>query len=97
MHDAGEAAQALQNLVHGAAPLLFGAGLFGASMLGAAAVPLTTAYAVTEAFGWERGLDHRFREAPIFFGLLTGILVVGRGDRPAHPAGPAIPLISSRR
>ncbi len=75
--DAGQAAMALQNLVHGAAPALFGAGLFGASVLGAAAVPLTTAYAVTEAFGWERGLDHRFHQAPVFFGLLTGIIGLG--------------------
>jgi NRAMP (natural resistance-associated macrophage protein)-like metal ion transporter len=74
---AGEAAMALRSLVGGAAPFLFGAGLFGASVLGAAAVPLTTCYAVTEAFGWERGLDHRFRQAPAFFGLLTAIIVLG--------------------
>ncbi len=75
--DAGEAANALRNLVHGAAPILFGLGLLGASVLGAAAVPLTTAYSITEAFGWERGLDHKFKEAPIFFGLLTAMIVVG--------------------
>ncbi len=75
--DAGEAAGALRNLVHGAAPILFGLGLLGASVLGAAAVPLTTCYSITEAFGWERGLDHKFREAPIFFGLLTTMIVVG--------------------
>ncbi len=74
---AGEAAEALRNLVHGAAPMLFGAGLFGASVLGAAAVPLTTCYAVSEAFGWERGLDKRFREAPMFFGMLTVMIAVG--------------------
>ncbi|HEX2949560.1 MAG TPA: divalent metal cation transporter [Armatimonadota bacterium] len=75
--NAAQAAKALQYLVHGAAPYLFGAGLFGASVLGAAAVPLTTSYAVTEAFGWERGLDHRFRQAPIFFGLFTSMLILG--------------------
>ncbi|HEY3415949.1 MAG TPA: Nramp family divalent metal transporter [Armatimonadota bacterium] len=75
--DAGEAAESLRTLVHGAAPYLFGAGLFGASVLGAAAVPLTTCYAVTEAFGWERGLDNRFSQAPIFFGLLTGMIILG--------------------
>ncbi len=76
-NDAGEAADALRNLVHGAAPILFGLGLLGASVLGAAAVPLTTCYSITEAFGWERGLDHKFREAPIFFGLLTAMIVIG--------------------
>ncbi|MHB9110813.1 MAG: NRAMP family divalent metal transporter [Armatimonadota bacterium] len=74
-NDAGDAAAALQHLVGGLAPYLFGAGLFGASVLGASAVPLTTAYAVTEAFGWERGLDHRLHQAPMFFGLLIGTLV----------------------
>lgn len=75
--DAGAAAETLRSLVGGAAPYLFGAGLFGASVLGSAAVSLTTCYSVTEAFGWERGLDHRFREAPIFFGLLTGLIALG--------------------
>ncbi|MHB9133194.1 MAG: Nramp family divalent metal transporter [Armatimonadota bacterium] len=74
--DAGQAAQALKSLVGGAAPYLFGAGLFGASILGASAVPLTTSYAVTEAFGWERGLDRRFREAPTFFSILIGTIVL---------------------
>jgi len=91
--DAGEAANALRNLVHGAAPYLFGAGLFGASVLGTAAVPLTTAYAVTEAFGWERGLDHRFSQAPIFFGLLTGILGLGAVVVLATPHHLLFPLI----
>lgn len=79
LNDAGEAAMSLRALPGGAhtAYLLFGAGLFGASVLGAAAVPLTTCYSVTEAFGWERGLDRKFREAPVFFGLLTIIIVVG--------------------
>jgi len=75
--DAGEAAETLRTLVHGAAPYLFGAGLFGASVLGAAAVPLTTCYSLTEAFGWEGSLDRKFREAPIFFGILTFIIAAG--------------------
>ena len=92
-HDAGDAAQALQNFVRGAAPFLFGAGLFGASVLGTAAVPLTTAYAVTEAFGWERGLDHRFNQAPVFFGLLAGILGLGAVVVLATPHYLLFPLI----
>ena len=74
INDVADAATALRTLVGGAAPYLFGAGLLGASILGTAAVPLTTAYAVTEAFGWERGLDHRINQAPLFFGLLIGTL-----------------------
>jgi len=92
-HDAGAAADALRSLVHGAAPYLFGAGLFGASVLGTAAVPLTNAYAVTEAFGWERGLDHRVGQAPIFFGLLIGILGLGAVVVLATPHHLLFPLI----
>lgn len=77
LKDAGHAAETLRSFVGGVAPYLFGAGLFGASVLGSAAVPLTTCYAVTEAFGWERGLDNRFRQAPVFFGLLTAIIGLG--------------------
>jgi len=91
--DVGQAADALQQLVHGAAPLLFGTGLFGASVLGAAAVPLTTAYAVTEAFGWERGLDHKFRQAPSFFGLLTAIIGLGSVLVLVTPTERIMPLI----
>ena len=40
-------------------------------MLGLGTVPLTSAYAVTEAFGWESGLDRSWRQAPAFYGLLA--------------------------
>jgi Mn2+/Fe2+ NRAMP family transporter len=93
LDSAAQAADSLVNLVHGAAPFLFGAGLFGASVLGAAAVPLTTAYAVTEAFGWERGLDHKFRQAPIFFGLLVAIIGLGSVLVLVTPEAKILPLI----
>jgi Mn2+/Fe2+ NRAMP family transporter len=89
----GDAAAALQPLVGHGAVYLFAAGLFGASILGAAAVPLTTSYAVTEAFGWERGLDNRFRQAPIFFGLLTGTIVLGSLIVLFTPPQSLLPLI----
>ena len=53
------------------AELLFGFGLLNVSILGAAILPLTTAYAVCEAFGFESGLDKGASEAPAFHGLLT--------------------------
>ncbi len=74
---ADDAARALEPLAGRAAPYLFGAGLFGASTLAAAVLPLATAYTVTEAFGFERGVSRTFREAPVFLGLFTGLLVVG--------------------
>ena len=61
------------------AEALFGIGLLGASALAAAVVPLSTAYAVAEAVGVERSVSRRFREAPLFLGLFTGLIVVGAG------------------
>ncbi|MGB7594606.1 MAG: divalent metal cation transporter, partial [Erysipelotrichaceae bacterium] len=67
-------ALALKPLAGNYAFILFGAGLFGASVLACAIVPLSTAYAVTEAFGWESGVDHPIREAKAFFTLLLSFL-----------------------
>lgn len=74
---AGDAARALRPLAGPAAPLIFGADLFAASTLAAAVLPLATAYTVTEAFGFEKGVSRTFREAPIFLGLFTGLIVFG--------------------
>ncbi len=74
---AEQAAQALQPLAGAGARYLFSAGLLGASLLAASVLPLSTTYAVCEAFGWERGLDQRLRDAPIFYGLYIAFIVVG--------------------
>jgi Mn2+/Fe2+ NRAMP family transporter len=68
---AADAAQALGPLAGRFAELLFALGLLTASLLGLGTVPLTSAYAVTEAFGWESGLDRSWRQAPAFYGLLA--------------------------
>lgn len=73
---AAEAAMALKPLAGDNAFILFGAGLFGASVLAAAIIPLSTSYAITEAFGWESGVDYEFKEAPVFFGIYTFIIVL---------------------
>ena len=73
---AAEAAMALKPLAGENAFILFGAGLFGASVLAAAIIPLSTSYAITEAFGWESGIDYEFKEAPVFFGIYTFIIVI---------------------
>jgi Mn2+/Fe2+ NRAMP family transporter len=75
--DARDAAQALGPVAGPFAKALFVVGLAGASMLAAAILPLSTAYAVTEAFGWERGVGFSVREAPAFFIIFTGLLVIG--------------------
>jgi len=52
-------------------------GLCGASLLGAVVMPLSTSYAICEAFGWESGISKNFREAPVFMSLFTLLLVLG--------------------
>lgn len=74
---AQDAARALAPLAGKYAALLFAIGLLGASMLAAAVLPLATAYSITEALGVEKGLNVGFREAPVFTGLFTGLMVLG--------------------
>ncbi|HZZ50866.1 MAG TPA: divalent metal cation transporter [Pseudonocardia sp.] len=77
LDSAEQAAQALRPVAGQFASQLFAVGLLGASALAAAVVPLSTAYAVSEAVGAERSLGKRFAEAPLFLGLFTGQIVVG--------------------
>jgi NRAMP (natural resistance-associated macrophage protein)-like metal ion transporter len=77
INSAQEAAIALKPLAGQYAFILFGIGLFGASVLAASIIPLSTSYAICEAFGWESGVDHKYREAPAFFGIYTFIIALG--------------------
>lgn len=77
VNDAKQAAEALRPLAGQNAFLLFATGLFGASMLAAAILPLATAYSVAEALGVEKGVDRGFREAPVFMSIFTGLMVLG--------------------
>jgi NRAMP (natural resistance-associated macrophage protein)-like metal ion transporter len=89
---AADAARALGPLAGAQAQLLFGVGLFGASLLAATVMPLSTSYAICEAFGWESGISKNFREAPVFMGLFTLLVVVG-ALIVLSPSVPLIPLI----
>ena len=55
LESADQAARALAPVAGNFAELLFAVGLFGASVLAATVMPLTTSYAVCESFGWESG------------------------------------------
>jgi NRAMP (natural resistance-associated macrophage protein)-like metal ion transporter len=76
---AADAAHALVPLAGRYAGLLFGFGLFNASLFSAAILPLSTAYSVCEGMGWERGIDNRLREAPWFYGIYTALIALGAG------------------
>lgn len=79
INSAEEAALALAPLAGKYCSLLFAIGLINASILASAIVPLSTAYAICEAFGWESGLDRKFKEAPLFFSIFIGVIIIGAG------------------
>lgn len=74
---AQDAALALAPLAGKYAATLFAFGLLGASVLAAFILPLSTAYAVCEAFGFESGISKSHKDAPAFFGLYSLLLVLG--------------------
>ncbi|EFG89268.1 metal ion transporter, metal ion (Mn2+/Fe2+) transporter (Nramp) family protein [Clostridium carboxidivorans P7] len=73
---AQDAASALRPLAGNYSFMLFAIGLFGASFLACCVIPLCTAYAVCEAFGFESGIDNKIKEAPVFFGLFLFMIIV---------------------
>jgi Mn2+/Fe2+ NRAMP family transporter len=74
---AQDAAQALRPVAGDAAVMLFAVGLLGASLVAGGVLPLATAYSVSEAFGFRKGVNLDFRRAPIFVGLFTLLVVIG--------------------
>ena len=74
IHDAADAAVALQPLAGTAASTLFAVGLIGAAFLAASILPLSTAYSVCEYAGIEAAVDDPYTEARPFyltFGIVT--------------------------
>lgn len=90
INDAKDAAIALKPLAGQFASILFGFGLLNASLFGAALVPVATSYVITEAFGFESGLNYSFKEAPEFYGLFTFTIIFGA----ALVLIPYVPLLS---
>jgi Mn2+/Fe2+ NRAMP family transporter len=77
IHDAADAALALRPLAGHAATALFAFGLVNAALLSACILPLATAYYVCEGLGLESGINKRVEEAPTFYWLYTGLIVLG--------------------
>ncbi|MBV9325616.1 MAG: Nramp family divalent metal transporter [Chloroflexi bacterium] len=89
---AQDAAQALRPLAGDASLVLFAIGLLGASLVAGGVLPLATAYSVSEAFGFRKGVNLDFRRAPIFVGLYTALVVVS-GLVALVPGVPVIELL----
>jgi Mn2+/Fe2+ NRAMP family transporter len=77
VESAKDAALALGPLAGKYASILFALGLLNASLFSAAILPLSTAYTVCEAFGLENSVSRKIKEAPVFFGIFTALIVLG--------------------
>lgn len=76
VESAEAAAAALEPFAGQYAKALFAIGLVAASLLAACVLPLTTAFVICEAFGWEAGVSFTWKEAPLFKGIFTFVIVV---------------------
>ena len=74
--DAADAARALAPFAGEHAEALFAIGLIAASFLAACVLPLTTAFVICEAFGWEAGVSFKWKEAPLFKSIFTFVIVL---------------------
>jgi Mn2+/Fe2+ NRAMP family transporter len=77
INSAADAAKALAPFAGRYAEVLFAIGLLGASLLAAAILPVTAAYVIAETFGFEKGISHRPREAPVFVAVITTLIAIG--------------------
>ncbi len=77
INSAADAAAALEPFAGHYAKALFAVGLISASFLAACVLPLTTAFVICEAFGWEAGVSFKWSEAPLFKGIITAVILLG--------------------
>jgi Mn2+/Fe2+ NRAMP family transporter len=89
VNSAADAAKALAPFAGRYAEVLFAVGLLGACLLAAAILPVTAAYVIAETFGFEKGISHRPREAPVFVAVITVLIGVGT----AVALVPGLPVI----
>jgi len=89
VNSAADAAKALVPFAGRYAEVLFAIGLLGACLLAAAILPVTAAYVIAETFGFEKGISHRPREAPVFVAVITTLIAIGT----AVALIPGVPVI----
>ena len=74
--DAGGVATGIGDYAGRAAGVLFALALIDASIIGAAAVGLSTSYAIGDVLGLRHSLHRKPREAKGFYGIFAGLLIV---------------------
>ncbi len=78
LHGIGDIAAALAPLLGAeASRYMLALGMVGAALVASIVVSLAAAWAVSEAAGRPRSLDQRPRQAPLFYGLYTGAVLLG--------------------
>ncbi|HEY2536675.1 MAG TPA: Nramp family divalent metal transporter [Solirubrobacteraceae bacterium] len=90
INSAAEAASALSPFAGSYAEALFGIGLFGASLLACAILPIATSYVISESLGYEKGIGRRREEAPVFVGIITAMIAIST----VVAIIPGVPVIS---
>lgn len=74
---ASDAALALRPLAGPWATFLFAIGIIGTGLLAIPVLAGSTAYAITESFGWKEGLYRKFKTAHAFYGVIAVSIIVG--------------------
>lgn len=90
--DAADAAISLEPFAGALAKHLFAWGLFNASMLGAGVVTISTAYTITEAFGWEGRVNSSWKESPAFYKIFS-FCIVSTAALVLIPKFPLVPVL----
>lgn len=74
---AADAALAIKPFAGALASMMFGVGLMVAGFLGVVIVPLATAYAFSEFFGYSGSLDEDFKKSKLFYGFFMIQIILG--------------------
>ena len=74
---APQAALALKPFAGELAYLVFALGIIGIGMLGVPILAGSSAYAVSEALGWKKGLGKKLHEAPLFYSIIAVSTLLG--------------------
>ncbi len=78
-NDAGTVAAGLDRTLGSTAGAFFAIVLLNASLIGAAAVTLSTSYAFGDVFGANHSLHRGFRDAKLFYASFTGMVLAAAG------------------
>lgn len=82
-----QAAEALRPVAGRWAFTIFSLGIIGTGLLAVPVLAGSTAYASAETFGWRKGLERPFSEAPAFYGtiILSMLVAIGVVFSPLDP------------